>query len=80
MRVASLDPKQLRFKVSKPFTALVFDCEGASPSIVEDFPKTIDNLCRLMVVVSADDMTPDTYPHGARETTTAELSDTPYTP
>ena len=33
-----------------------------------------------MVVVSADDMTPDTYPHGARETTTAELSDTPYTP
>ncbi|KAH8066399.1 hypothetical protein JL722_839 [Aureococcus anophagefferens] len=42
--------------------------------------KTIDNLCRLMVVVSADDMTPDTYPHGARETTTAELSDTPYTP
>ena len=42
--------------------------------------KTIDNLCRLMVVVSADDMSPDTYPHGARETTTAELSDTPYTP
>ena len=42
--------------------------------------KTIDNLCRLMVVVSADDMSPDTYPHGARETTSAELSDTPYTP
>jgi len=39
--------------------------------------RTMDNLCRMMMAVSADDMAPDTYPHGARETTTPELSDTP---
>jgi hypothetical protein len=38
---------------------------------------TMDNLCRLMLVIPSDDMSPDVAPHGARETTTPELSDTP---
>ena len=44
VRVASLDPTQLRSKVSKPFTALVVDCEGAFPAIVEDFPDLLDGV------------------------------------
>ena len=38
---------------------------------------TMDEMCRRMLVISADDMSPDTAPHGARETVTAWLSDTP---
>ena len=41
---------------------------------------TMDNICRQMLVISADDMSPDVAPHGARETVSASLSDTPYTP
>ncbi|KAH8049476.1 hypothetical protein JL720_15571 [Aureococcus anophagefferens] len=43
-----------------------------------------NEICRgtggLMLVISADDMSPDVAPHGARETVSASLSDTPYTP
>ena len=38
---------------------------------------TMDEMCRRMLVISADDMSPDVIPHGARETVTAALSDTP---
>ncbi len=38
---------------------------------------TMDEMCRRMLVISADDMSPDVAPHGARETVTAALSDTP---
>jgi len=37
---------------------------------------TIDNLCRLMVASASDDMSPDTEPHGARETVAAEIATT----
>ena len=37
----------------------------------------MDEMCRRMLVISADDMSPDVIPHGARETVTAALSDTP---
>ena len=40
----------------------------------------MDNICRQMLVISADDMSPDVAPHGARETVSASLADTPYTP
>ena len=38
---------------------------------------TMDEMCRRMMIISADDMAPDVAPHGARETVTAALSDTP---
>ena len=38
---------------------------------------TMDEMCRRMLVISADDMSPDVVPHGARETVTNALSDTP---
>ena len=38
---------------------------------------TMDEMCRRMLLISADDMSPDVAPHGARETVTAALSDTP---
>ena len=38
---------------------------------------TMDEMCRRMMIISADDMSPDVAPHGARETVTAALSDTP---
>ena len=38
---------------------------------------TMDEMCRRMLVISADDMSPDVAPHGARETVTNALSDTP---
>ena len=38
---------------------------------------TMDEMCRRMMVISADDMSPDVAPHGARETVTSALSDTP---
>ena len=38
---------------------------------------TMDEMCRRMMVISADDMEPDVAPHGARETVTDTLSDTP---
>ena len=38
---------------------------------------TMDEMCRRMLVISADDMSPDVAPHGARETVTDALSDTP---
>ena len=37
----------------------------------------MDEMCRRMLVISADDMSPDVAPHGARETVTPELSHTP---
>ena len=37
----------------------------------------MDNLCRLMLKVSSDDMSGDVAPHGSRETVIPELSDTP---
>ena len=36
---------------------------------------TMDEMCRRMLVISADDMSPDTAPHGARETVVASLTD-----
>ena len=36
---------------------------------------TMDEMCRRMLVISADDMSPDVAPHGARETVVAELTD-----
>ena len=38
---------------------------------------TMDEMCRRMLVISADDMSPDVIPHGARATVVAALSDTP---
>ena len=38
---------------------------------------TMDEMCRRMMIISADDMSPDVAPHGARETVTDALSDTP---
>jgi len=31
-------------RLSKPFTALVVDCEGAFPAIVRDFPTLLDGI------------------------------------
>ena len=36
---------------------------------------TMDEMCRRMLVISADDMSPDVIPHGARETVVASLTD-----
>ena len=36
---------------------------------------TMDEMCRRMLVISADDMSPDVAPHGARETVVAALTD-----
>mgnify|MGYP002821698638 CR=1 FL=1 len=36
---------------------------------------TMDEMCRRMLVISADDMSPDVIPHGARETVVAALTD-----
>ena len=36
---------------------------------------TMDEMCRRMLVISADDMSPDFAPHGARETVVAALTD-----
>ena len=36
---------------------------------------TMDEMCRRMLVISADDMSPDIAPHGARETVIAALTD-----
>ena len=36
---------------------------------------TMDEMCRRMLVISADDMSPDVAPHGARETVIAALTD-----
>ena len=35
---------------------------------------TMDEMCRRMRVISADDMSPDVAPHGARETVVAALT------
>jgi len=39
---------------------------------------TMDNLCRQMLLLPADDLSADTHPHGARETVIPELADTPF--
>ena len=36
---------------------------------------TMDEMCRRMLVISADDMSPDVIPHGARDTVVASLTD-----
>ena len=36
---------------------------------------TMDEMCRRMMIISADDMAPDVAPHGARETVIAALTD-----
>ena len=36
---------------------------------------TMDEMCRRMMIISADDMSPDVAPHGARETVIAALTD-----
>ena len=36
---------------------------------------TMDEMCRRMLVISADDMSPDVIPHGARETVIQALTD-----
>merc|ERR1719405_267366 len=36
---------------------------------------TMDEMCRRMLVISADDMSPDVIPHGARETVVQALTD-----
>ena len=36
---------------------------------------TMDEMCRRMLVISADDMSPDVIPHGARETVVAAHTD-----
>ena len=36
---------------------------------------TMDEMCRRMLVISADDMSPDVMPHGAREPVVASLTD-----
>jgi len=38
---------------------------------------TMDNLCRLMLVVPADDLSPDVEPHGARDTVLPDIADDP---
>ena len=43
-RVESFSLDRLRSLVSKPFSALVVDCEGAFPTIVRDFPDILDGI------------------------------------
>ena len=42
--VPSLNPTALQRLVSRPFTVLVADCEGALPQVVEEFPAVLDGL------------------------------------
>lgn len=42
--VKSWDLKTLRQKVSKKFTAVVVDCEGAFPDVVDDFPDIFEGV------------------------------------
>ena len=45
------------------------------PRVPHARASTMDEMCRRMLVISADDMSPDVAPHGARETVVAALTD-----
>jgi hypothetical protein len=45
--VPSLNPTALQRLVSRPFTVLVADCEGALPLVVEEVPAVLDGLRAL---------------------------------